>query len=43
MVDGQRPTVDTPPPALGQDTDEILTALGYDRTDLETLRREGVI
>ncbi|HZD40600.1 MAG TPA: CaiB/BaiF CoA-transferase family protein [Terriglobales bacterium] len=40
---------DTPPrffrpaPLLGEDTEEILSRLGYDSKALETLRREGVV
>jgi crotonobetainyl-CoA:carnitine CoA-transferase CaiB-like acyl-CoA transferase len=43
MIDGTRPSVDTPPPALGADTDCILTALGYAAEDIETLRKENVV
>lgn len=43
MIDGQRPSVDTPPPALGQDTDAILSDLGYAGDEIAQLRREGVI
>ncbi len=31
------------PPALGEDTDAVLTALGYDRDQIEHLRREDVV
>ena len=40
--DGVRPAVDTPPPTLGADTREILTDLGYDTGDIETMKAEGV-
>ena len=43
MIDGVRPRVDTPPPALGADTDDVLQSLGYSGSEIETLRREGVI
>jgi formyl-CoA transferase len=43
MIDGQRPSVDTPPPALGQDTDAILGDLGFAGDEIAQLRREGVI
>jgi formyl-CoA transferase len=33
----------TAPPTLGQDTDDILSALGYDEATLETLREKRVI
>ena len=31
-----------PPPALGEHTDDVLTALGYSPTDIDMLRRDGV-
>jgi glutaryl-CoA transferase len=31
------------PPALGEHTDEVLSALGYDGETLQRLRQEGVI
>jgi crotonobetainyl-CoA:carnitine CoA-transferase CaiB-like acyl-CoA transferase len=31
------------PPALGEHTDEVLTALGYDGETLQRWRQEGVI
>lgn len=43
MIDGLRPGVTTPPPALGQHSDDILQGLGYDAGAIETLRKEGVI
>ena len=36
-------TVRTPPPALGQHTDEILTALGLSKSEIEDLRTSGAI
>ncbi|MFB6126045.1 MAG: CaiB/BaiF CoA transferase family protein [Halolamina sp.] len=33
----------TDPPALGEDTDAVLAALGYDAAERERLRKEGVI
>lgn len=33
----------TPPPLLGQHTDEVLTEIGYQGHEIETLRREGVV
>ncbi|MBN8293705.1 CoA transferase [Rhodobacter sp. NTK016B] len=42
MFDGLRPSVEAPPPALGQDSDAILRDLGYSDDDIDTLRREGV-
>jgi len=35
--------MDTAPPALGADTDEILAGLGYDRDAIAALRRDGAI
>jgi formyl-CoA transferase len=35
--------MDTPPPALGADTEAILRELGYDAAEIETLRRDGAI
>ncbi len=37
------PTIDRPPPLLGEHTDEILNALGYDADALASLRAKGVI
>jgi crotonobetainyl-CoA:carnitine CoA-transferase CaiB-like acyl-CoA transferase len=36
-------TVRTPPPVLGEHTDEILAELGVDASELERLRREGIV
>jgi crotonobetainyl-CoA:carnitine CoA-transferase CaiB-like acyl-CoA transferase len=43
LFNGQRPTVKTPPPELGQDSATILESLGYSTDAVETLRKEGVI
>ncbi|PXF33039.1 CoA-transferase [Pokkaliibacter plantistimulans] len=40
-VDGQAPAVATPPPALGQHTEQILQELGYDSAGIATLRQVG--
>ena len=37
------PRVDTPPPKLGADTDQILNDLGYSAADIKTLRGQGAI
>jgi crotonobetainyl-CoA:carnitine CoA-transferase CaiB-like acyl-CoA transferase len=37
------PSIDRPPPMLGEQTDEILTALGYDGQKIAVLREQGVI
>ncbi|MTI17528.1 CoA transferase [Rhodobacteraceae bacterium RKSG542] len=42
-LDGEAPSVDSPPPLLGADTNEILTELGYSPQQIETLRKEGAI
>ncbi|GGH32981.1 formyl-CoA transferase [Cribrihabitans marinus] len=41
--DGQTPAVDSPPPRLGQHSDEILRDLGYDADQIDRFRREGAI
>ena len=33
----------TPPPLLGEHTDEILAACGYDQSEIQRLRNEGVV
>jgi crotonobetainyl-CoA:carnitine CoA-transferase CaiB-like acyl-CoA transferase len=35
--------MDTPPPALGADTEAVLGELGYDSAGIDALRREGAI
>lgn len=42
LIDGARPSVANPPPALGADSDAILRDLGYSSDDIATLRAEGV-
>lgn len=37
------PSIETPPPRLGQHTDEVLVSLGYSKDDIATLRAEGAI
>lgn len=43
MMDGERPSVDAPPPRLGQDTVTILSELGLSSARIEELREDGVI
>ena len=43
LLNGRRPTVEMPPPELGQDSSRILESLGYSADVIETLRKEGVI
>lgn len=33
----------TPPPTLGQHTDQVLSDLGYSRKDIQELKAEGVL
>ena len=37
------PTLNTPPPLIGEHSDVILRELGYSGADIERLRREGVV
>ncbi len=37
------PSIQSPPPVLGEHTDEILQSLGYDAATIEALRDKGVI
>jgi formyl-CoA transferase/CoA:oxalate CoA-transferase len=43
LVDGVRPAVRSGPPAIGADTDEILTGLGMTPAEVEDLRGRGVV
>ncbi|KAF2761077.1 CoA-transferase family III [Pseudovirgaria hyperparasitica] len=38
-----KPGIRTPPPVLGQHTNEVLRSLGYSESDIESLITEGVI
>src|SRR5262249_3513434 len=37
------PSIETPPPRLGQHTDEVLATLGYSKDEIATLRTDGAI
>ena len=37
------PSIETPPPRLGQHTDEVLASLGYSKDDIAKLRADGAI
>ena len=37
------PSIETPPPRLGQHTDEVLEGLGYSAAEIDGLREEGAI
>ena len=42
-IDGSAPSVDSPPPALSADTDDVLAAAGYDDAQIAALREGGAI
>jgi crotonobetainyl-CoA:carnitine CoA-transferase CaiB-like acyl-CoA transferase len=42
-VNGEAPRVDSPPPTLGQHSEEILASLGYSASAIEALRTEKAI
>jgi crotonobetainyl-CoA:carnitine CoA-transferase CaiB-like acyl-CoA transferase len=37
------PTINRPPPVLGEQTEEVLVALGYDREKIANLRQHGAV
>ena len=37
------PTIESPPPVLGEHTEEILAGFGYDSTAIVELRNKGAI
>jgi formyl-CoA transferase len=42
-LDGVAPAVDTPPPMLGQHSDELLAQLGYGADEIQRLKEQGAI
>lgn len=42
-INRQAPTVSTPPPALGEHTDQILAELGYSVSDIQRLHEERAV
>jgi formyl-CoA transferase len=40
---GRRPAVRRVPPRLGEDSEDVLTWLGYTRDDVRSLRARGVV
>jgi len=42
-LDGKPPKVDTPPPRLGEHTEEILRELGLGDAEIEDLRKDGLL
>ena len=42
-IDGESPSVNRPPPVLGEDTDMVLSELGLSGREIDRLRADGVI
>jgi CoA:oxalate CoA-transferase len=42
-LSGGQPTAATPPPRLGEHTDEVLSGLGYSSEEIESLRKAGAL
>jgi len=42
-VSGKPAEAASPPPILGQHTDEVLAEFGYGKNEIEKLRSEGVL
>jgi crotonobetainyl-CoA:carnitine CoA-transferase CaiB-like acyl-CoA transferase len=43
LLDGEAMTATHAAPSLGEDSDEVLTALGFSENEIAALRREGVV
>ena len=43
LVDGERPGAISPPPTLGEHTDEILTELGFDAARAAELKAKKIV
>ena len=43
IINQQRPTATQPPPQLGQDTEQILTSLGFTGDEIKKFEQEGII
>ena len=42
-LNGEAPAVETPPPILGQHTDQILADLGYSAAEIDRLKKEAAV
>ncbi|KJE34713.1 CoA-transferase [Thalassospira sp. HJ] len=42
-MDGNAPSVNAPPPELGQDNNDILSSLGFSDDEIDNLAKEGVL
>jgi crotonobetainyl-CoA:carnitine CoA-transferase CaiB-like acyl-CoA transferase len=42
-MDGDAPSVNAPPPELGQDNQDILSSLGFSNDEIDNLAKEGVL